>query len=145
MKLLDSPRLVEAPELELRRYVYVRYTTDLEEIKLDEAETFARIEETFEGAGEKVRDNEGRATRVSHAKSTGLLKGELEIPPGLPLEFAQGLAAQPGRYDIVARTAQGPGEHLDDKVSTHRGLALKLLGTPRSAGAKTTARTEPSA
>jgi hypothetical protein len=107
---------------------YVRYTTDLEEIKPDEAEVFARIAETFQGVGEKVRDNEGRASRVSHAKSTGLLKGELEILSGLPSELTQGLASTSRNYPVLARLAQGPGEHLDDKVSTHRGFALKVLG-----------------
>jgi hypothetical protein len=107
---------------------YVRYTTDIEHIKPGEAELFAHIAETFQGVGEKVRDNEGRASRVSHAKSTGLLKGELEILAGLPSELAQGVAAVPVRYPLLARLAQGPGEHLDDKISTHRGLSLKLLG-----------------
>lgn len=107
---------------------YVRYSSALEEIKPEEAETFARIAETFTGVGEKVRDNEGRATRVSHAKSTGLLKGELEILPGLSPELAQGIASTPARFEVVARLAQGPGEHLDDKISTHRGCALKILG-----------------
>lgn len=107
---------------------YVRYSPALEEIKPDEAETFARIAETFMGVGEKVRDNEGRASRVSHAKSTGLLKGELEIHSGLSPELAQGIAAAPARLAVAARLAQGPGEHLDDKVSTHRGFALKILG-----------------
>lgn len=109
---------------------YIRFASDVEEIAPDEAETFAKIAETFQATGEKVAQTEGRRLRVSHAKPTALLDGELIINDGLPIELAQGLAAQPGRYPVQARFAQGPGELLDDEISTHRGLAVKVTGLP---------------
>lgn len=66
--------------------------------------------------------------RTSHAKATGLLTGELTVENGLPEELAQGLFAKPGTYEALIRFAQGPGEILDDKISTHRRVGLKILG-----------------
>ena len=43
-------------------------------------------------------------------------------------ELAQGLFAKSGTYDVAVRYAQGPGEHLGDRVSTHRGMAIKVFG-----------------
>lgn len=73
-----------------------------------------------------VRD--GKTVRASHAKSTGLLKGELRVLDGLPPALAQGLFAKPGTHPVVVRLAQGPGEVLSDSVSTHRGTAIKVFG-----------------
>lgn len=106
---------------------YLPYSPSLEEIGEDERETFQKIADSFMQVGDTVRGQLGKAVRVSHAKATALLTGELVIEDGLPPELAQGLAAAPGRYPAVVRFAQGPGEILDDEISTHRGLAVKLL------------------
>ena len=107
---------------------YLRYSPGVEQIAPDETETFARIAETFKATGEKVAAHEGRRLRVSHAKPTALLDGELAIDDGLPPELAQGIAARPGRHAARVRFAQGPGELLDDSISTHRGMAVMLTG-----------------
>lgn len=107
---------------------YVAYSDSVEQIGNDERKTFATIADTFRAQAETVAGQEGHAVRASHAKSTGLLKGELIVESGLPPELAQGLFARPGRYEALARLAQGPGEMLDDSISTHRGLAIKILG-----------------
>lgn len=120
---------------------YMRYAPSVETIGNDEAETFAKIADTFAAMGRKVAEQEGRAVRVSHAKATGLLSGELVIDAGLPQELAQGIAAAPERYEALIRFAQGPGELLDDRISTHRGMAVKMLGVE---GAKIPESSEPS-
>ena len=107
---------------------YLRYSSDVEEIGADEPALFQKIADTFAEMGRKVAESEGRALRVSHAKATALLDGELIVEQGLPAELAQGLAAQPGRYAAKIRFAQGPGENLHDRISTHRGMAVKLSG-----------------
>ena len=107
---------------------YLRYDAALEEIGDDETEIFQKIADTFAAMGEKVRAQEGQALRVSHAKATALLTGELTVDGDLPAELAQGLAARPGRYPAIVRFAQGPGEVLGDEISTHRGMAVKILG-----------------
>lgn len=107
---------------------YTRYRAGVEQPADDEAETIAKMVETFIGEGDSVAKKEGRAMRTSHAKATGLLTGEMTVESGLPAELAQGLFAKPGTYEVLARFAQGPGEVLDDKVSTHRGVGIKILG-----------------
>lgn len=107
---------------------YLRYSPSLEEIDPDESETFEKIARAFVKEGEAVKKEEGRAVRVSHAKANAGLTGELIVEDGLPEELAQGLAARPGRYEAIVRFAQGPGELLPDAISTHRGMAVKLLG-----------------
>lgn len=112
------------------RMTPIRYTLDLEQPAPDEAETIGKIADTFRREAETVAAKSGHAMRPSHAKATAFLKGELIVADDLPPELAQGLFATPARYEALVRFAQGPGELLEDKVSTHRGVALKLLGVP---------------
>lgn len=76
------------------------------------------------------------AVRASHARSTGLLKGESRVLEGLPGFLRQGLLAEPRGYPAAVRLAQGPGKPLSDGVSTHRGRAIKVSGAegPKLAG-----------
>src|ERR1700709_2558168 len=79
--------------------------------------------------GEITRDRYNHYVRVSHAKAHGFLRGQLTVAAELPAELAQGLFAQPGTYDAIVRLAHVPGEILDDRrVSTPRGLAIKIFG-----------------
>ena len=105
----------------------IRYSDAVETPRPDEGETIAAITRTMAGEADVVARREGHVLRPSHAKSTGLLKGVLEVP-ALPPALAQGLFAKPGRYDVLVRLAQGPGDPMSDKVSTHRGMAIKVLG-----------------
>ena len=107
---------------------YVRYHPGVEQVPDDEAETIAKIIRSFTTETDMVANKEGHAMRPSHAKASGYAVGELAIPDDLPPELAQGLFAKPGRYEVMVRWAQGPGEHLDDSVSTHRGMAIRVLG-----------------
>lgn len=74
-----------------------------------------------------VEKREHHAVRASHAKSTACVTGELIVADGLPPEFAQGLFASGGTYPVAVRFAQGPGETLGDRVSTHRGMSIKVF------------------
>ena len=76
---------------------------------------------------EVVEDHAGRAPRASDAKSSACAVGALTVAPDLPPELAQGLFARPGTHPVAVRFAQGPGEHLGDRVSTHRGMAIKVF------------------
>lgn len=110
---------------------YVRYSDDLETIKPDEGETFQKIIELMSKEMPVTREKYGRDVRTSHAKPYALLKGHLLVPHGLPPEYAQGLFAQPGRYEVVVRMAAAPGEILDDsKVNATRGMGIKVLQAP---------------
>jgi hypothetical protein len=99
-----------------------------EQVPDDEAKTIASLIEAMREITETTYANGGHAIRSVHAKSHGLLMGEIEVLPNLPAELAQGAFAQPGRMPVVMRFSTNPGDILDDKVSTPRGLAIKLIG-----------------
>ena len=107
---------------------YVRYHDSIETVLPDEQEVINQIIQSMTRETDTVAKREQRAVRASHAKSTGALKGKLRVLDGLPPHLAQGLFAQARTFPAAARFAQGPGEHLSDSVSTHRGMAVKLFG-----------------
>ena len=104
------------------------YAPDIEQSKPDEAEAISGIIAAMTQQSEIVAGRQNHAVRASHAKSTGLVTGKLIVAAGLPSVLAQGLFAAPGNYEVAVRFAQGPGEILPDKISTHRGMAIKIFG-----------------
>jgi len=105
----------------------VRYDPSLESPQPDEAETIAELTQALRRISETTFEDHGHAVRSVHAKSHGLLKGELRVLDHLPPTLAQGLFARPATYKVVLRFSTNPGDVLDDSVSTPRGLALKVL------------------
>jgi hypothetical protein len=99
-----------------------------EQVPDDEAETISGLIQAMREITETTFADSGHAVRSVHAKSHGLLQGEIEILPDLPPELAQGAFAKPGKIPVVMRYSTNPGDILDDKVSTPRGLAIKLIG-----------------
>jgi hypothetical protein len=96
-----------------------------------EAETIASLQEAMLGIVDTVHRDTGHAHRGVHAKSHGLLRGELRVLDNLPPDYAQGLFANiGGAWPVVMRLSTTPGDMLDDKVSTPRGVALKVIGVP---------------
>jgi hypothetical protein len=108
----------------------VNYTPSIETPEPDEAETTRQLIETLRGISETVFIDSGHAARGVHAKSHGLLRGELIVSDGLPPHLAQGLFARAARYPVVMRFSTIPGDILDDSVSVPRGLAIKVVGVP---------------
>ena len=110
---------------------FVRYHLGIETTQPGETGTIDDIVTSMQNETVKVAAGKtGRAVRASHAKTSGVLKGTFVVHDGLTPALRQGLFAQPGSYQALARLAQGPGEHLSDRISTHRGLSLKLFGIP---------------
>jgi hypothetical protein len=103
------------------------YSPDIEQPSEDEQKTIDGIIQGMTQQSKTVEEREHHAVRASHAKSTALAVGTLEIPQGLPPELAQGLFARPGIHPVAVRFAQGPGERLGDRVSTHRGMSIKVF------------------
>ncbi|WP_277187068.1 catalase family protein [Caballeronia sp. BR00000012568055] len=104
------------------------FDPSFEQIPDDEADTTREVAETMRSITEKTYADSGHAIRSVHAKSHGLLIGEFEVAPDLPPELAQGLFARAGTMQVVMRLSTNPGDVLDDKVSTPRGLAIKVIG-----------------
>ncbi len=120
----------------------IRYSPDLETPEAGEAETQAGLIEQILKISEITYRDGGYALRGVHAKSHGIVRGELVVADGLPPVLAQGLFAMPGRHAAILRFSTTPGDVLDDNVSTPRGLAIKLFGVegprlPGSEGATT--------
>ena len=105
----------------------VRFSPDVEDVHADEAQTVAKLNETFDTILTRVADDSGHAVRSVHAKSHGILEGVLRIDADLPPALAQGLFAAPGEYKVYMRLSTNAGDILPDAVSLPRGLALKVL------------------
>ena len=104
----------------------VRYGPALEVAEEGEAETTAELIDSLHKIAEKTFADSGHALRDVHAKSHGLVRGELRVLPGLPAELKQGLFASAATHPVAMRFSTSPGDILDDKVSTPRGLAVKV-------------------
>ena len=108
----------------------LRFDPSYETIAEDEAETQRGLTETMLAIQRKTHADTGHAYRSVHAKAHGYLRARFEVLPGLSPQFAQGLFATPGGYDAILRFSTTPGDILDDRVSTPRGVALKVLNVP---------------
>ena len=106
----------------------VRYQPSVEQFDQDEADTNAGLIETITKIQNKVFEDSGHAMRGVHAKSHGVVLGELRVLDDLPPVLAQGLFSTPGKYPVVMRFSTIPGDVLDDNISVPRGLALKVVG-----------------
>lgn len=116
----------------------IPYSPDIETITEDEDDTIAALNEVLHDILETTSAHYGHAVRSVHAKSHGLIDGELEVLPDLPPELAQGMFATPGRHPAVLRISTNPGDMLHDSISVPRGLALKIMEVdgPRLDGAE---------
>lgn len=114
----------------------LRYDPALETPEPHEAETQQGLIEQILRISETTYKHGDHALRGVHAKSQGIFKGQLIVEAGLPSVLAQGLFAQPGTHDVIARLSTSPGDLLDDRISTPRGLAIKVFGAkgPRLPG-----------
>ena len=108
----------------------LRFDPAFETIADDEAATQVGLTEAMLAIQRKTLADTGYAHRAVHAKAHGYLKAGFEVLPDLPAHLAQGLFAIPASYDAILRFSTTPGDVLDDKVSTPRGLALKVLDVP---------------
>jgi hypothetical protein len=108
----------------------VPYAPAVEVPEEDEAVTIFDLKDTMRGISVKTYEDSGHAIRSVHAKTHGLLVGELSVLEGLAPAYAQGLFAQPGSYPVALRLSTTPGDILSDDVSTPRGMSLKVVGVP---------------
>ncbi|SEQ91861.1 Catalase [Faunimonas pinastri] len=106
----------------------VRFDPSVEQPAPDEAETIQSILDSMRYVVETTYKDGGHGLRSVHAKSHGLLQGEVRVLGGLPAVLSQGVFAQAKTYPVVMRFSTNPGDILDDSVSTPRGLAIKMIG-----------------
>lgn len=106
----------------------IPYASSYEVPEEGEAETSAGLLTALQGIATTTFTDSGHATRAVHAKSHALLLGELTVLDGLAPIYAQGIFARAASWPVLMRMSTTPGDVLDDKVSTPRGLALKVIG-----------------
>ncbi len=109
---------------------YVLFDASVEQIAPDEEQTFQSIAASMHHISTIMFERYQHAVRSVHAKTHGVLKGELVVRNDLPRHLAQGVFAVPGVFSVLARYSTTPGDILADSISTPRGLALKILGVP---------------
>ncbi len=107
---------------------YVRFADGVEEIQPNEdrlgEETVASMARVNRFMFEKHR----HAIRDAHAKSHGILRGELHIYPNLPEPLTQGMFKEVKTYPVIIRLSSAPGAVGSDTAPTVKGMALKIIG-----------------
>jgi len=109
-------------------HAYLRYRPELERPLPDEEELVRRVVDAMASANRQVTAKHRHGLRDAHAKSHGVLVGELRIQPDLPEHLAQGLFAAPRGYPVVVRLSTAFGDLRSDQVPVPRGMAVKVIG-----------------
>jgi hypothetical protein len=109
---------------------YVRYSESVEVKQPNEDEDIKSCLASFERMQEAAFERHRHAVRGAHAKSHGLLKGELRIYDDLPEELRQGIARTAKTYPIIIRFSTSPPDILRDGIAAFRGMAIKVIGIP---------------
>jgi hypothetical protein len=107
---------------------FLRYSDDVERPRPDEDELIKKIADSLHGNNEWAFKKYRHGIRDAHAKSHGILRGELTVYPDLPSHLAQGLFATPATYPVVARLSSTSGALRTDATRGVRGLGIKVLG-----------------
>ncbi|WP_239071199.1 catalase family protein [Amycolatopsis sp. SID8362] len=109
---------------------YLKYTPEVEHRRADEDEIVAKIVDELHALNAVAYDKHQHATRDAHAKSHGVLRGDLTVYPDLPGVLRQGLFGQPASYPVMVRLSTAAGEIRSDQIAGLRGFAVKVLGVP---------------
>jgi hypothetical protein len=107
---------------------YLRYSDSIERMQPDEAELTELIVASMGRTNRKVFEKHRHAVRDAHAKSHGILKGELEVYPDMPQHLRQGIFAMPTRYPVIVRLSTAHGDLESDRIPSLYGMAIKVLG-----------------
>lgn len=107
---------------------YVRYSDQIEVKQPDEDKISQQIVDSMARVNRLMYEKHRHAIRDAHAKSHGILKGELRVYENLPEHLAQGLFAQAKSYPVIVRFSTAQGSIIPDKMSSFRGMAIKVIG-----------------
>ena len=107
---------------------FVPYSDSVEVIQPNEAEDTQAAIDAFREMAQFVYDKNRHASRGAHAKSHGILKGELHVYDDLPEELRQGMFKTARTYPVILRYSTAPGDIAPDGIAAFRGLAIKVIG-----------------
>lgn len=107
---------------------YVRYAPSIEVTQPQEAELIKKIVRSIDKTCASSFARYHHGIRQAHAKSHGILKGELTVYADLPDHLRQGLFKTPRSYPIIVRLSTAFGALRSDRVRAGRGMAIKVIG-----------------
>src|SRR5262245_43142681 len=114
---------------------FVPYSPDIETLDPGLDRLLEQIVDFWE---KKVRaspvvEGSGRAVRGAHAKTFGVVKGEVQILRSVPPAYAQGIYGKPGRHSGLIRFSSA-SNHLgaDATLGGVLGCAMKIFDVPGS-------------
>lgn len=110
------------------RPTYIAYSENLEKVRPDEDELVGKIINVLHRNNKWAFKKYRHAIRDAHAKSHGILRGQLTVYPDLPEHLRQGLFAEPATYPLIARLSSTSGALRSDQLRGVRGLGIKVLG-----------------
>jgi hypothetical protein len=109
---------------------YVRYADGVEETQPNEEQLGDETVASMARMARMMFEKNRHAIRDAHAKSHGILRGELHVYPNLPEHLAQGMFKEPNVYPVIIRLSTSPGAIEPDSQPAVKGLALKIIGVP---------------
>jgi hypothetical protein len=107
---------------------YVRYASGVEEAQPNEQQLTDDTVASMARLNRFMFEKHRHAIRDAHAKSHGVLRGELHVYPNLPAHLTQGLFREARTYPVIIRLSSAPGAIGSDKQSTFKGMAVKVIG-----------------
>jgi hypothetical protein len=107
---------------------YVRYSDGVEEKQPNEDQLGDETVASMVRVARMMFEKNRHAIRDAHAKSHGILRGELHVYPNLPAHLAQGMFKEAKTYPVIIRLSTSPGAIEPDKSPAVKGFALKILG-----------------
>jgi hypothetical protein len=109
---------------------YVRFADGVEEIQPNEEQLGDETVASMARVNRLMFEKHRHAIRDAHAKSHGILRGELHVYPNLPAHLAQGLFQQAKTYPVIIRLSTSPGAIEPDSKPAVKGFGLKIIGVP---------------
>jgi hypothetical protein len=110
---------------------FVRYSPAVEQNEPDFQQTLQQVLDDMKQhmRGSLKTEGIGLVVRNAHAKGYGLARGEVEILSGMPVEYAQGIYATPGRHEAMVRFSNGTNHVGGDRfLGPITGIGLKIFG-----------------
>jgi len=107
---------------------YVRFADGVEEIQPNEEQLGDETVASMARVARLMFEKNRHAIRDAHAKSHGILRGELHLLPDLPEHLAQGMFKQAKTFPVIIRLSTSPGAIEPDSQPAVKGFALKIIG-----------------
>ena len=107
---------------------YVRFDSGVEEIQPNEEQLGDETVASMARVNRMMFEKNRHAIRDAHAKSHGILRGELQLYPNLPEHLRQGMFKETNNFPVIIRFSTSPGAIQPDSSPAVKGFGLKIIG-----------------